>query len=84
MKTLEQKVINLEQKLSSANEHSSTSTSDSSADLPSLQPNYTNTVDDHISNIVSSYINKEKEKAKRHLNLIVNNLEESSSKNRAT
>lgn len=83
MKTLEQKVIDLEQKLSSVNEPSSSSTSDSTAALPSLQPNHTNTADDHISNIVSSYISEEKEKAKRRLNLIVHNLEESSSENGA-
>ena len=73
MKTLEQKVIDLEQKLSSVNEPSSTSTSGSTAALLSLQPNHTNTADDHISNIVSSYISEEKEKAKRRLNLIVKN-----------
>lgn len=82
MKTLEQRIIDLEQKLSSANKSSSIPISDSAA-VPSSSQSNTSTADNHISTIVSSYINEEKEKAKRRLNLIVHNLEESSSENGA-
>ena len=67
--TLEQKVIDLEQKLFPANESFSIPISDLAVVPLSLQSN-TSTADDHISIIVSSYINEEKEKAKRRINLI--------------
>ena len=49
----------------------------------SSQPN-TSSANDHISNIVSSYLEEEKEKSKRWLNLIIHNLEESLSDDGAT
>ena len=52
-------------------------TSDSPAPHPKVP-------DDHISTIVSTYLNEEKEKTKRLLNFIVHNLEESSSEDVAT
>ena len=52
-------------------------------DIPPPAP-CPNTPEVHISTIVSSYINEEKEKSKRRLNLIVHNLEESSAEDVAT
>ena len=83
MKALQQRVINLEQQLSSVKEPASTSVSDSTTNPSNSQSNKS-TADDHISTIVSSYMNEEKEKARRCLNLIVHNLEESSYEDGAT
>ena len=83
MKALQQRVINLEQQLSSVKEPASTSVSDSTTNPSNSQSNKS-TADDHISTIVSSYMNEEKEKARRRLNIIVHNLEESSYEDGAT
>ena len=53
---------------------------DSSTDAPvASSPPDVPTTNDQITTIVSSYINEEKEKAKRKLNLIIHNVGESTS-----
>ena len=65
MKTLEQRVTDLKQKVSSANESTSIPISDLAA-VPSSSQSNISTADDHISTILSSNISKKKERV--HLN----------------
>ena len=63
---------------------SATASSISSQPIPAPQSSVTSPPNDHITTIVSSYLNEEKEKSKRRLNLIVHNLKEPSSEDGAT
>ena len=77
LKNLEQKVANIESRLVTTDSLTAEDqTADSAAaSLPS--PSSINTSSNQISTIVSSYINEEKETAKRRLNLIIHNVSES-------
>ena len=83
MKALEKRVLDLEQRLCSERELVSPPKTNSATVPPSSQA-VTSTADDHISTMVTSFINEGKEKVKRCLNLIVHNLKESSSKDGAS
>ena len=79
VKSMEAKISALELKVLSLSSHAATSSK--SIDTNSSVPNPTNTKpsepDTQISSIVTSYINEEKEKSRRRLNLIVHNFSES-------
>ncbi|XP_065904034.1 uncharacterized protein [Dysidea avara] len=63
---------------------SATASSISSQPIPAPPSSVTSPPNDHITTTVSSYLNEEKEKSKRRLNLIVHNLKEPSSEDGAT
>jgi len=78
--SLEQRIKTLESKspLNMNTSYASAVTKNDTNPSTSLPPN------DHITTVVSSYLNEEKERSKRRLNLIVHNLKEPTSEDGAT
>lgn len=84
--SLEQQVKSLETKsLTNVNTtYASAAASSATNFQPPVPPTVSSPPSDHITTIVLSYLNEEKEKSKRQLNLIVHNLKVPSSEDSAT